>query len=362
MERRRRIGFTLVELLVVIGIIALLISILLPALGKAREAANKIKCASNLRNIGQGFAMYTSNYKGVLPASVVYYGMHLDGASPPNQTPTTPAQGYIHWSAMIFKNGLELNDPIFFSTSGWEIFQCPSIEKGGIAPANTYPGNQDSGFTNDTNGTFNGQPIVDMQAPRLAYVANEALCPRGRFGEGIGGTGYTPYHYVRASRVPNSSGTVLCAELWGIPGLATTTAQGGGAGPVSNSRRGVSGFGLAESLANGATALASMDKAYISTKPGAFAQATTADLVPDPSDPNNQSWTSSAIKCTLNWVGRNHGSKKLGTVAGPNGPIGGWDTRQTNFLYVDGHVETKNVAETVYPANQWGSTFHSLTP
>src|SRR5436309_2343494 len=67
---RRRCAFTLVELLVVIGIIALLISILLPALSRARKAANTVKCLSSLRSMGQGFMLYAVDFRQVWPVAV----------------------------------------------------------------------------------------------------------------------------------------------------------------------------------------------------------------------------------------------------------------------------------------------------
>jgi prepilin-type N-terminal cleavage/methylation domain-containing protein len=60
-------AFTLVELLVVIGIITILISILLPVLSKAREQSNKTKCMSNLRQLGQAMFLYAGAHKDRLP-------------------------------------------------------------------------------------------------------------------------------------------------------------------------------------------------------------------------------------------------------------------------------------------------------
>jgi len=73
-QTSRRRGFTLVELLVVIGIIALLISILLPSLSKSRKQGNALKCLSNLRQIQASYLMYLNENKGKAP----YYNNGTD--------------------------------------------------------------------------------------------------------------------------------------------------------------------------------------------------------------------------------------------------------------------------------------------
>ena len=349
MSVRQKKGFTLVELLVVIGIIALLISVLLPALGKAREAANTIKCASNLRSIGQGIAQYSASYKGALPASNFYYGLQINGSQ---QLPSQPTQGYVHWSSYIYAGGKhsDPNDPAYRQLAGWDQFQCPSLQNGGLPPANTFPGNNEAGVNNEA-----GANVVDLQAPRLAYMLNEALAPRSIFVKGFRNA-IRPYKFVRAGNVQHNAETILATEFWGTQSTMIATSNIDSASPVSNTRRPVSGISAALS------GLSSPDKAYTLPIGGNFVWATVNRLTPAPeasfagtapgSVPNPDT--------TLDFVGRNHGVRKTGSVAGDT--RSGWDLRKSNFLYVDGHVETKHVSETVYPRSQWGDQFYSLNP
>jgi len=240
--RNRSRAFTLVELLVVIGIIAVLIGILLPALGKAREAAKTVKCAANLHSIGAGMANYVADFKGYLPASNMFSQTQLMNGV---QTPTSPDYGYLHWSAFLFNNGYAAPPPytIFQSTAAWSMFQCPSLEKGGLPPANTFAGNNDSGFSNEAPAG-----VIDFQAPRLAYTVNEALCPRGYFQANFSGYGSPSnvrvYHFIQAGRVRDSSNVILATELWGISSLMTSTSKesGSSGNPVSASRKPVNGL------------------------------------------------------------------------------------------------------------------------
>jgi len=127
MKTRR--GFTLVELLVVIGIIALLISMLLPALQRAREASKQTVCKSQLHQFGLAYHLYAHDNKGRIPR--LYYTTYMIPSSPSED----PRYGWMVWGPVSATNSGPISVGLlaekYLSTrdnggSNWRLFFCPS--------------------------------------------------------------------------------------------------------------------------------------------------------------------------------------------------------------------------------------------
>jgi prepilin-type N-terminal cleavage/methylation domain-containing protein len=148
-SHRRCDAFTLVELLVVIGIIAVLISLLLPALNNAREHARRAQCQSNLRQQGVYLQMYLNQFKGCMPVGVWQERADL---------------GYVLWQntnlfcvgmGLIPASGIVSPDPVNTKDAGdGRIFYCPTQTNAG------------TGYNDQGNDWF-GQPFATT---RMSYT------------------------------------------------------------------------------------------------------------------------------------------------------------------------------------------------
>lgn len=184
--KRTSKGFTLVELLVVIGIIALLISILLPSLNRARETANRVKCASNLRQIGQGFLLYSNENRQAYPR------VKTDGAASFNVAYTPAASAALSDGAGIANadpfqtaalgapNANDVTAALFMlvrtQDMGTEVFTCPSAssEKASLVAAATNYTN----FASKNNLSYSvAAPYYSTATAGLGYRWNANTGP-----------------------------------------------------------------------------------------------------------------------------------------------------------------------------------------
>ena len=133
-------GFTLVELLVVIGIIALLVSILLPTLNRAREAANGTKCSNDLRQLMLGALMFANEHKGHMPGGEDDKFRGTD-QSDPRRAGTVDERDWCFGGSYNLADAPQEGTLFKYVNSSIDVYRCPSREAAGT----NEPG---SGYSN----------------------------------------------------------------------------------------------------------------------------------------------------------------------------------------------------------------------
>jgi prepilin-type N-terminal cleavage/methylation domain-containing protein/prepilin-type processing-associated H-X9-DG protein len=162
-------GFTLVELLVVIGIIALLIAIILPALGQARRQANVVKCLSNMRQLSIAVAAYVGQNRQTLPEAIT---QNIKSGAYPRPAPTQygldpwrvpPPPGHPSIPYVMPTIGEVLQQHIANSQSNVDlIWQCPAAPKGADTAGGAYIATG--------NNPFSGTAAGDTWQPSYFYM------------------------------------------------------------------------------------------------------------------------------------------------------------------------------------------------
>jgi prepilin-type N-terminal cleavage/methylation domain-containing protein/prepilin-type processing-associated H-X9-DG protein len=203
---RKNKAFTLVELLVVIGIIALLISILLPALSSARRNANTVKCLSNLRQISTAIQMYASENKGAIPVVRQDY-------PDPDVNPTASSRYY--WWDMITPYLARLNK----STVDQTTQEMTEARQTVIWGCTEWDPRMDVSFT---TGAF--YPGYGMNVNPYFTPSFSTFTPK------LGACRWAPYypgHYYKLGSVTSGAERMMLADafLWIIDARASS---GGG--------------------------------------------------------------------------------------------------------------------------------------
>ena len=224
---RRRTGFTLIELLVVIAIIAILIGLLLPAVQKVRESANRTSCLNNLKQIGLAMLNYHNDYGSFPPARLAYSTHKIESATSRllpymEQGNTAALIDYsappIYTSASSTPSGTDLFTIGNFNASLQVVknYVCPSDPAAGVVPG-------PASLAQQIDGTWSATAHY-AGADYLSCVGSgSANANYGNYTNSDGMFGQTPYRI--ADMVDGLSNTVAFSETFLGPGGAAEPGQ-----------------------------------------------------------------------------------------------------------------------------------------
>ena len=154
-------GFTLVELLVVIGIIAVLISLLLPALNKARESANRAACLSNLRQLGQMMHLYANENKDQISLGV-RSNVYQDNYT----VRYTTARSYYSWGPYYVAGFLKAPKVLYCPSTQGDIFHEFNVDQ------NRWNPDANGDLQNYTRAGYGIRPMAHNGRPVLWRTAS----------------------------------------------------------------------------------------------------------------------------------------------------------------------------------------------
>ncbi len=325
-------GFTLIELLVVIAIIALLIGILLPALGAARNSAQALKAGANARNISQGVAVYGATNRDYLPPAYTYpttpdgFNWRPEGQTLEVESNPDGINGYAHWSYFLFGGAVPE-----------DAFESPKTTNNG-APR-TFDNPNDPFDQEDWQNPSNQTLVTDRQVPRIAFTVNGAIMPRNKFQNIQNGWGLRNNVLVRVDQITSGSNTILAAEMedrfeWrSVADVSNSSGEG-----ESKSHRPIvpfkAAFGDLPNVYNVPNAQGRGRKAFRYYLP--------TEVFTEEEMREQGAGLLSRDEFNLNIVSRAHNGR-------------------SNFSFVDGHVSLAELEETLQK-QQWGDRFYSLTP
>ncbi|HEX8910925.1 MAG TPA: type II secretion system protein [Humisphaera sp.] len=210
-------AFTLVELLVVIGIIALLMSILLPTLGRVKEQANSIKCLSNMRQLALAATTYTGQHQGYLvPADIAFANGDANGRTWSETWATIlVGEGLVPYPAKVDPNSPPAgSDNVFQCPSGnLEMATITSIASGTPTARNDARGS--FGYLHQSDGVNKGVNVFCWYGINGTASSTDPAFAYRRVTVGTATTATTGY--VRANLVRNAASHVFLFD--GVLGL-----------------------------------------------------------------------------------------------------------------------------------------------